>query len=186
MTENTATAPAYTIPEGYNLKWERPSFHLLVSDGSVEGASKWLVACVKHGATTPADTLTKADLAGRKADRATWCEGCKADMASAPAPAAPGTIRVNINLTVEVAEAKWAGEPADLAKLVKAIQAQTGATDEAAAELAKLVVGKTTDIRGEVRDHVLAHVQGMTKIKDTGAIVTLRGAEAKAAETPAS
>lgn len=180
MTENTATqtVPAYAIPAGYALKWERPSFHLLLSDGTVEGASKWLVACVKHGSTTPADTLTKADLAGRRADRATWCDGCKADMADAPAPAAPGTIRVLVNLAIEVQADKWAGEPADLASLVAAIQAQTGSTPEAAAELAKLVVGKATDTRAEVRDHVLKAVAADERITAIGATVTLRGAEA--------
>lgn len=188
-TGTQAQAPAYTIPAGYALKWERPSFHLLLSDGTVEGADKWLVACVKHGTTTPAATLTKADLLGRKGDRAQWCKGCAKDMADQPAPVAPGTLRVQVALTVDVDTAKWA-QPADAdatAALVAAIVASTGVTPELAAELAGQVTAKAVDVRTEVRDHVLAQVQADERLTAAGATVALRVTATPAtAEAPAA
>lgn len=186
MTDTgTAQAPAYTIPAGYGLKWERPSFHLLISDGTVEGADKWLVACIKHGTTTPAATLTKADLLGRKGDRATWCPGCKKDFADLPAPVAPGTVRVLVNLAVEVDASKWTTQDTDTAGLAEVLAKQLGVSAEKAAELAGLVVDKAVDVRAEVRDFVLAQVQADERIKAAGATVTLRVTATPAATEPA-
>lgn len=38
----------------------------------------WLVRCNAHGTTTPAANVKAADLAGRKAQRVTWCAECAA------------------------------------------------------------------------------------------------------------
>jgi nitrite reductase/ring-hydroxylating ferredoxin subunit len=64
-------------PTGYVVRWPHAGYDLLRSDGTTEGPA-WLVRCNAHGATTEAANTKSGDQLGRKADRATWCAGCKA------------------------------------------------------------------------------------------------------------
>jgi hypothetical protein len=63
-------------PTGYVVRWPHGGYDLLRSDGTTEGPA-WLVRCNVHGATTEAANTKSGDQLGRKADRATWCAGCK-------------------------------------------------------------------------------------------------------------
>jgi len=178
-----STNPTYAIPAGYVLRWERPTYDLLKkTDESVEGAA-WITACKKHGTTHDAPTQGAAEKLGRQADRAEWCDGCKTDAAAKPAktpttPAKPGKIKVSVALVVEVDVSRWAGDDdAKVSALIDSIKEQTGADDDRAKELADLLLSKVKDpaeIKTEVAEWVLAQVQGLERITETGALVTIK------------
>ena len=178
-----STNPTYVVPSGYVLRWERPTYDLLKkTDETVEGAA-WITACKKHGTVHDAATQGAAEALGRKADRITWCDGCRTDAASQPpkpaaTPTRPGTIKVTVPLVIEVEVSRWAGDDdAKVSALVESIKAQTGADDEKAAEPADLLLSKVKDpaeIKTEVADWVLAQVQGLERITETGALVTIK------------
>jgi hypothetical protein len=190
MTTTDTTTKTYTVPEGYALVQEKAGYDLLKKTATDVVGAAWIVADNAHGATTTADNRHDADKLGTKAGRAGWCEQCKADLDAAPAATAtaPGVLKVNVNLTVEVDAAKWSGDTdvQGTEALIAAIKAQfPGLSDDKAAELVGIVATKATDPRAEVRDFVLAQVQGLDRIKEIGATVTLRGAKADA-EAPAA
>lgn len=64
-------------PEGYVNKWPKVSFDLM-KKVSGDGPA-WLVRCVAHGTTTPAEGTRQGDSLGTRASRALWCKGCKAE-----------------------------------------------------------------------------------------------------------
>lgn len=182
MTDTTTTTTkVYELPAGYVTRWERTAYDLLKKTDTETDGSAWLVACNTHGTTTPAAKVDEGDKLGTKAQRVTWCDGCKTAEDARPAkststPAAPGTIKVNVNLAVEVNAAKWSGEDQPTDDLIAAIKA-TGADDDHAAELAALVLGRLTDpegFRAQVREFILEQVQELEKVTASGAVVTLR------------
>ena len=85
LTAATSGETAHAAPPaGYDIRWPKAAFDLLKrNDTAAEGAPAWLVRCNKHGTTTPATDTKAGDKLGTKAERPSWCEGCKADAAAA-------------------------------------------------------------------------------------------------------
>lgn len=67
----------YTLPAGYAVRWPHGGYDTLKKiDSKVEGPA-WQITCNDHGEMTEIKTVKDGDALGRKADRATWCGGCK-------------------------------------------------------------------------------------------------------------
>ena len=183
MTDTTTTTTkVYELPAGYVTRSGADRVRPPQED---RHRDRW-VRLVRSPATPtgprpPPTKVDEGDKLGTKAQRVTWCDGCKTAEDARPAkststPAAPGTIKVNVNLAVEVNAAKWSGEDQPTDDLIAAIKA-TGADDDHAAELAALVLGRLTDpegFRAQVREFILAQVQELEKVAGSGAVVTLR------------